>query len=420
MNDNNYFDTLNEKIESEELVVCIVGMGYIGKSLLHSILNFTKKVNVNVYDINKRKVLKDLSQIYGQEIFNRTVISDSPNIIKNSDVIVICVPTPLYENSQNPNLEYIEKAVIDINDNCKLGSLIIVESTVYPGFTENYFGKKLAESGKKIGHNLFLCYSSERINPGGKEDIREIPKVVGGYSPYCLNVGSRFYEKFTIDTVKCKSIIEAELSKLLENTYRFINISFINEFAEQCYSLGANPWNVIKIASTKPFGFQKFLPGPGIGGHCIPVDPFYLKYSLKDTDIDSKFIDTAHLINNNNLYKIVERIRNNYFDKYREEITNILIVGVTYKENVADIRESTAIGLIKILNNYNYNIDYYDPFIKKMDIDKKVYISKFPNKEFYNYYDVIIIHTPHSNLNYKDILESTAEIIDLRNKMDVT
>jgi UDP-N-acetyl-D-glucosamine dehydrogenase len=424
----NYFKHLNNLISKKKAVIGVIGLGYVGLPL--SILFVNKGFKICGFDIDKAKIKKIFSNIsYIDRIENKLIkklnysgkFSHNFKNISLCDVIVICVPTPLKNN--NPYTNYIKSTYKYIEKFLKPGQVIILESTSYPGTTNELIVKKI-EKEFKIGKNFFVGFSSERINPGFNENsIHKVPKVVSGQTKECLKIINNFYSNFFSTIVRCKSIEIAEFSKLLENIYRAVNISFINEMKLVAQRFNLDIFDIIKVAATKPFGFKRFDPGPGTGGHCIPIDPKYLYYKSSKLGFKPKFIELAGETN----LKVLKNIASLTFKNLRErKISNnkakILILGIAYKKNIDDLRESAALNLINILKKKIKNIDFSDPYIKSFiktrtsKIDKK---SIKISAKILRKYDLTILMTDHDNFDYKVIYKNSNFIIDTRGKFQL-
>ena len=424
----NYFKHLNNLISKKKAVIGVIGLGYVGLPL--SILFVNKGFKICGFDIDKAKIKKIFSNIsYIDRIDNKFIkklnysgkFSHNFKNISLCDVIVICVPTPLKNN--NPYTNYIKNTYKFIEKFLKPGQVIILESTSYPGTTNELIVKKI-EKEFKIGKNFFVGFSSERINPGFNENsIHKVPKVVSGQTKKCLKIINNFYSNFFSTIVRCKSIEIAEFSKLLENIYRAVNISFINEMKLVAQRFNLDIFDIIKVAATKPFGFKRFDPGPGTGGHCIPIDPKYLYYKSSKLGFKPKFIELAGETN----LKVLKNIASLTFKNLRErKISNnkakILILGIAYKKNIDDLRESAALNLINILKKKIKNIDFSDPYIKSFiktrtsKIDKK---SIKISAKILRKYDLTILMTDHDNFDYKVIYKNSNFIIDTRGKFQL-
>jgi UDP-N-acetyl-D-glucosamine dehydrogenase len=416
------YKILYSKIKKKKFSVCIIGLGYVGLPLS---LQFSKKVKVVGVDIDKNKInLLEKNISYIDRISNKQIYLSKNNfdatnnfaVVNTSDVIVIAVPTPLKNN--HPDLSFLKKTIKEIKSYLKPGQLIILESTSYPTTTRNEIVNKL-KNNFKIGKNFFISFSSERINPGFNENkIHLVPKVVSGFSRNCSNLSSLFYSKFFKKIVVASSLEVAEFSKIQENIYRAVNIALVNEMKVLADKMNINFFDVIDIAGTKPYGFQKFYPGPGIGGHCIPIDPLYLAWLAKKYNIKTEFIKLSAIVNNNTTKKI---IKNSilFLRKLRKEKTKVLILGLSYKKNIDDLRESPSLKIIKGLTSKKVNIVFSDPYFKKIPKtrDFKLNIKKIDiNFNSLKDVDLVILVSDHDKFNYKEILQFSNKIIDCRNR----
>ncbi|QWH64142.1 nucleotide sugar dehydrogenase (plasmid) [Bacillus mycoides] len=416
--------TLVEKIVNKSACIGYIGLGYVG--LPSALKCLEVGYTVRGFDKNLTKIEKlecgtsYISDIQDTEIqdalhTNRFFISTEMNYINECDVVVICVPTPLEKDSKQPDLTYIHSAVNELVKYIRKGTLIILESTTYPGTTREEILYKLEhETNFEIGTDIFVAYSPERIDPANKSfSIQDIIKIVGGVTPNCTDCAAAFYSNLIKGIHKVSSPEVAETAKLLENTYRFINIAFINEMTQICNELNINIWEVIDASGTKPFGFQKFYPGPGVGGHCIPIDPIYFKWIANNKDLATKMIDVAQEINENMPNYIIKRALQLLQDK---DGKNILMIGAAYKKNVNDARESSALDIMNGLMLEGYNVDYHDPFIEELIVDNhKVKKSIDLTTNALNKYHLIIVHTDHDCINFNLLNGVNCLILDTRN-----
>ena len=317
-------------------------------------------------------------------------------------------------------MSYIKNIALKLKNFLKQNHIIILESTTYPGTTSEFFLPIIKKSGFIPGEDIFLIYSPEREDPGNKKHgIKDIPKVVSGYSSICRKIGKSIYEKVAKKTIEVRSLEHAEMVKLYENIYRSINIGLANEMKIVCDKMKLNIFEIIEAASTKPFGFSPFYPGPGYGGHCIPIDPFYLSWKSKKFGYTPRFIELSGKINNSMPSYVKFNIKK-VLNKNKKKINKIIILGIAYKKNVDDLRESPAIQLINILQKEkNLKIDFYDPYIKEINSRNKKFKSvkyfKLNYKEL-SKYDCVVIVTDHDNLNYKEILNNSKAIVDCRGR----
>ncbi len=404
-------------------------MGYVGLPLVKTFLS--KGFEVLGFDIDKKKVemlnqgksyikhftAEELKNYLKKKKFKAT--TDFGNLAK-ADVIIICVPTPL-DSHKNPDLSYVLTTTEVISKNQRKGQLIVLESTTYPGTTEEKMLPLLEAGGLKTGEDFYLAYSPERENPGDKVYTTEkIPKVVGGVTPRCKRVAKTLYDQVVVKTVPVSSPRVAEATKLMENIFRSVNIAMVNEMKMIFDRMGIDIWEVVEAASTKPFGFMTFLPGPGYGGHCIPVDPFYLAWKAKEVDHPTKFIELAGEINTLMPYYVVTKTIEALNKKGKSvRGARILILGIAYKKDIDDQRESPALKIISLLQNKGAKVFYNDPYVPQsyghrdypgLEL-KSVALTKKILKEF----DAVIIATAHSDYDFEWIAENSSLIIDTRN-----
>ncbi len=410
---------LLHKINSKKAKIGIIGMGYVGLPLA---INFAKNKFFTTgfdNDIKKiRKLKKNISYIKHVknksliEVKNKFRFSEKLSNIKYLDIIIICLPTPLDKN-KNPDLSYIKNTLKKMKKFLTVGKLIILESSTYPGCTRSIMSEIFFKTKFKLGNNIFVGYSPEREDPNNKKyNIKNIPKICSGLTKNCSLLTSSIYKKIVNKIVSISSVEIAEFTKIYENTYRSVNIALTNELKILAYKLNIDIHNVIKAAKTKPFGFQAFYPGPGVGGHCIPIDPYYLSWVAKKNKIKTNFILHAGKTNS----KMPRWIVSESFKK--NNLKKVLIVGVAYKKDLDDTRESPAIDVIKILEKKKVIVDFFDPNVKylksrKLNKDKKSKISL--NSSMLRKYDAVYILTDHSNVDYKLILKNSKLIIDTRN-----
>jgi UDP-N-acetyl-D-glucosamine dehydrogenase len=420
----NFFEILKKKIISNKSKICIIGLGYVGLPLLSKFLK--NNFFVIGYDIDKNKInLLKKKKTYIDYIkldsadFKNFKPTFNLQEINKADVIIFCLPTPLNKNKE-PDLSFIVKSLDNIYPYLKRGQLAILESTTYPGTTEEVIVNKLSKKFF-VGENFFVGYSPEREDPGNlKFTLDNITKVVSGYSKKCLNLTDQLYSRIVKKTYRVSNLKTAEMTKLLENIYRAINIGLVNELKILSHRMGINIFEVIKAASTKPFGFQTFYPGPGLGGHCIPIDPFYLTWKAKEFDFNTKFIELAGEINSHMPNYVVNRLQE-VFNKSKLSIfgKKILILGLSYKKNIDDIRESPSLRIIKLLLEKGCKVCYSDKFFKKIphttELKKNKIKNIYLNKKNLNLFDACIIVTDHDYYNYDFIRKNSKIIIDTRN-----
>ncbi|CAM2879210.1 nucleotide sugar dehydrogenase [Paenibacillus sediminis] len=413
-------------MQTEKKRIGIVGLGYVGLPL--AIMLADKGFNVTGIDPDLQKLAKlDQGISYINDIEDdriQAVISANQfkalsdfNALKQVESIVICVPTPLTEQG-TPDLSYIQSAGEQISRILQNNQLIILESTTYPGTTREVLLPILEQSGLKAGIDFNLAYSPERIDPGNKSfTVNEIPKILSGLTQACKEKAFELYSKIYKTVVLVSSTEVAEMAKILENSYRFINISFINEMAILCDHLHLDIWEIIQAANTKPYGFQAFYPGPGIGGHCIPVDPMYLQWKAKQNHYISKFIEFSDAMNLEMVKYIVNRTEQLLVHKKPLKGANILLYGVTYKGDIADTRDSAAFLIIHELKQAGANVSYHDPYIPSITIDQETLNSVQLTDAVLAESDCLIVLTNHSALPAQQILEHTSLVFDTRHTL---
>ncbi|MCA0984939.1 nucleotide sugar dehydrogenase [Halobacillus yeomjeoni] len=403
--------------------VGVLGLGFVGLPL--SLLLYKKGFQVTGIDIDENKLkalragdsyISEVCPIQLKEAFlsGKYEVSDSMDVLKRQDIIIVCVPTPLNENNL-PDLSYLKSAGEAISQQLKSGHLIILESSTFPGTTRDIFLRILEQSGKKVGRDFHLAYSPERIDPGNEKfKVEEIPKIVSGVTPSCLTLVFEVYNNVYDSVVKVNSPEVAEITKLLENCYRYINISFINEFAMLCDKLNIDIWEVIKAASTKPYGFQPFFPGPGIGGHCIPVDPLYLKYKALQAGAPHQFIDLSQSINDSIPVYIAGQLEKIFSKPFQQ--LSVLIYGVTYKPDVKDIRGSSAIQVIEQLVKKGVDVKFHDPFVDEIVLESNVSMKGVKiTDELLGSVDCVLILTDHTVIPVDKIIKHSKNVYDTRN-----
>jgi UDP-N-acetyl-D-glucosamine dehydrogenase len=416
-------DELEKKIKDKKAKIGIIGMGYVGIPLGlefagtgFSVTGFDKD-SARVKEINSGKqVMKHIPAKSMKEFVKKNNGSSTTEFseIRDMDCLIICVPTPLDEHEQ-PDMSYIESASKEIGKNLRKGQLIVLESTTYPGTTREIVKPILEKSKLEAGEDFFLAYSPEREDPGNKEfSVSAIPKVMGGLTDNCLRLTSNLYKNIVSETVEVSSLETAEATKLMENIFRAVNIAMVNELKLILSRMGINIWEVIDAAKTKPFGFMPFYPGPGMGGHCIPIDPFYLSWKAKEYNIEAKFIELAGEINRKMTEHIAHRIgRALNDDKKSIRGSKILIVGVAYKKDIDDIRESPALRIMDLLKHKGAKITYHDPNVKNVGPLKSLDLTQ----NTINEQDAIVIITDHTNIDYKSLGKHAKLIVDTRNIM---
>ncbi len=337
--------------------------------------------------------------------------------VSELDTINICVPTPL-RKTKDPDMSFVVAACEAIAKHLKPGTLVILESTTYPGTTEELLLPTLSSTGMKVGKDFFLCFSPERVDPGNpKFQTHNIPKVVGGVTPACTRMGALFYSQALETVVPVSSTQVAEMVKLLENTFRMINIGLVNEMAMMCDRMGINIWEVIEAAGTKPFGFMPFYPGPGLGGHCIPIDPFYLSWKSRQNGIEARFIELAGYINGQMPHFIVDKIQNALNDQRKAlKGSHIHILGVAYKRDIDDVRESPALDVMHLLRTRGAIVTFSDPFVPSVRLDDEICFSA-DLMDAVRAADCSVIITDHTCVDYGSLVPQAQLIVDARNAL---
>jgi len=405
--------------------VGIVGLGYVGLPLAVEFCRAQFQViGVDIDDERLaflrqgRSYIADVASQDIQEFVNSDCLCPSADFspLREVEGISICVPTPL-RKTREPDVSYVIAAAENISRILHTGQLVILESTVYPGATESLVTPILEKSGLKAGRDFYLAFSPERIDPGNHSvQFKEIPKLVGGINEESTHRAVEFYQRVFDKVIPMTSAKEAEMAKLLENTFRAVNIGLVNELAMMAHYMGINIWEVIEAAATKPFGFMPFYPGPGWGGHCIPIDPVYLSWRAKLDGLDTEFIDYAIKINNHMPQYVVDRVANLLNEQGKPlHGSRLLILGISYKRDVADIRESPALPILTSLVQKHALVTYYDPYVPYLEYDGLVLKSQHLDKKLFSDQDCVIIITDHSCLDYKFIVEHSSLILDTRN-----
>ncbi|MCK5330810.1 MAG: nucleotide sugar dehydrogenase [Candidatus Marinimicrobia bacterium] len=423
-------ELLLSKIKNKSATIGVVGLGYVGLPLA---MEFNRSgYRVTGIDIDKTRVATlNLGENYIQDVddeFFKQQVADKRfsattdfAVIQNLDVVTICVPTPL-NKLKDPDVSYIVAVLDELVKYLHKDIFIILESTTYPGTTRDLILSRLEEeTGLQVGQDFFLCFSPERVDPGNPNyQIKNTPKVIGGITATCTGFGTELYSRVIDKVVPVSSPESAELVKLLENTFRSINIGLVNEMAIICEKLGVDVWEVIEAANTKPFGYMKFVPGPGLGGHCIPIDPHYLAWKLKSLDYKARFIELAGEINTNMPYHVVDLVSTG-LNQFKKAIngSKLLLIGIAYKKDIDDVRESPALDVLRLLENQGAEVDYYDPFVPmiKWNGDSKTSLSNISPDSIQGF-DAVVILTAHSNIDYRLIREQAQLIIDTRNTID--
>jgi UDP-N-acetyl-D-glucosamine dehydrogenase len=416
------------KIKDRTITVGILGLGYVGLPLVREFASAGLKVVG--FDIDDKKVkilnsgrsiIKHVSHSQVKKMVEAGLFSATSNMarLKKVDAILICVPTPLTRNRE-PDMQFIINSSKTIAKYLHHGQMVVIESTTYPGTTQELVAPILENSGLKAGNDFYLAYSPEREDPGNQNfTTKTIPKVVGGLTDKCRDMACKLYEAAIDRTVPVSSLETAEAAKIVENVYRCINIAMVNELKIVFDKMGIDVWEVINAAKTKPFGFNAFYPGPGLGGHCIPIDPFYLTWKARQYGMATRFIELAGEINTNMPHYVIMKIMEALNERNKSlKGSKVLVLGLAYKKDIDDLRESPSIELIELLCQKGAKVDYNDPYIPKTrkqrqhDLGMK---SKKLSAKMLAGYDVVLISTDHSNYNYDWIVKNAKLVVDTRN-----
>lgn len=431
---NDKLAELRKKIRDKTAIIGVIGLGYVGLPLAvekgkvgFTVIGFDQNLS-KVQSVNRgQNYIKDVNDEELTTLVGSLALKATADfaILKEIDVIVICVPTPL-TITRDPDISYIVNVTDEIAKHLRPGQLITLESTTYPGTTSEVILPKLESSGLRVGKDYFLAFSPERVDPGNQRyTTKNTSKVVGGITPACLAVAQTFYEQTITNVVPVSSTAIAEMTKVFENTYRAVNIALVNELMLLCDRMGIDIWEVVDAAATKPFGIQTFYPGPGVGGHCIPIDPFYLTWKAREYDFHTRFIELAGEINIQASYHVVSKTMR-ALNKQRKMVNGakVFVLGVAYKKNIDDYRESPALKIIDLFKKENAKVTYFDPFVPKI-LPHEPYtwgmtrtnLSPFNLKTA----DCVVILTDHSNVDYNHVAKHARVIIDARNATkDVT
>jgi UDP-N-acetyl-D-glucosamine dehydrogenase len=402
----------------------VLGLGYVGLPLA---MEFAKAgFSVDGLEVDPGRIrrltagesyIADIASTDVRTLIEKKRFNPSTNFsrLANADVVIICVPTPL-RKTKDPDISFIAKATEQIAKTLHRSQLIVLESTTYPGTTQELMKPLLEATGMRVGQDFFLAFSPERIDPGNKNfQLKNTPKVVGGITPVCRDLAAKLYQTIVSRVVPVSSAEAAEMVKLLENTFRLVNIGLVNEIALICDRLGLNVWEIIDAAATKPYGFMPFYPGPGLGGHCIPVDPHYLSWKLKSLNFKARFIELADEINS----RMPEFVLNKTALALNQRKkclngSNILLLGVAYKADVSDVRESPALDLIHLLGEQGAHVSFHDPFVNVIEASGVQIKGKAYSTALLASMDAVILMTPHSAFRIQDIVEHSPLLIDTR------
>ena len=416
---------LREKITARQARVGIVGLGYVGLPLA---VEFARAgFSVTGIDVSEEKTCRiNAGDSYVGDVPTAVLrplveagklrATTDFSAVRELDTINICVPTPL-RKTKDPDMSYIVSACQEIAKHFHEGMLLILESTTYPGTTDELLLPLFSDSGLQVGRDFFLCFSPERVDPGNpKYQTINIPKVVGGCTPECTEIGRLFYAQSLETVVPVSSTRVAEMVKLLENTFRMINIGLANEIALMCDRIGINVWEVIEAAATKPFGFMPFYPGPGLGGHCIPIDPFYLSWKTRQAGIEARFIELAGYINGQMPQFVVDKVQNALNDAGKPvKGSRIHVMGVAYKRDIDDLRESPALDVMLLLHRRGAILSYTDPHVPRLRTEG-LDLQSQPEEATADA-DCVVIITDHSAFDYPSLVKRAALIVDSRNAL---
>ncbi|MHC4737499.1 MAG: nucleotide sugar dehydrogenase [Planctomycetota bacterium] len=418
----------DRKIKDNKFTLGVLGLGYVGLPLVREFASSGLKVVG--FDIDEKKVralnsgrsiIKHIPHSHVKKLVKTGLFKATTNMarLKTIDAILVCVPTPLTQNRE-PDMQFIINSSKTISKYLRAGQLIVFESTTYPGTTRELVAPILQSSGLKAGKDFYLAYSPEREDPGNKDyTTKTIPKVVGGLTDKCRDMACKLYST-AIDTIVPVSSLEAaEAAKILENVYRCINIAMVNELKMVFDRMDVDIWEVIRAASTKPFGFKAFYPGPGLGGHCIPIDPFYLTWKARQYGMPTRFIELAGEINTNMPHYVITKIMEALNERRKSlKGSKVLVLGLAYKKDIDDLRESPSVELIELLRKKGANVNYNDPYIpkthKQREHDLRMTSKKLSTKMLASY-DVVLISTDHSDYDYDWIVQNSKLVVDTRN-----
>ncbi len=414
-----------QKVKTRKAEIAIIGMGYVGFPL--AVEFASAGFSVTGIDLNESKVkvinhggshIPDIDPALVSPLVKKGLLKATTDfeVLSDADMMSICVPTPL-NKTKNPDVSFILAASGEIRKRLRRGQLIVLESTTYPGTTEELIRPMLEETGLKVGKDFFLAFSPERVDPGNKVyQIRNTPKVIGACTPECLRYAEAYYSSIVEQVVGVSSTDAAEMVKLLENTFRAVNIGLVNEVALMCDVLGIDVWEVLGAAATKPFGYMPFLPGPGLGGHCIPIDPHYLSWKLKSLNYYARFIELAGEINSSMPAYVVRKVTDALNEAERSvKGSKILLLGVAYKKDIDDVRESPALDVAKLLHVKGAAVSYHDPFVQEFKLNGELLSSRELTAELVAGTDCTVITTDHSDFDYGMILANSRMIVDTRN-----
>ncbi|HUQ90557.1 MAG TPA: nucleotide sugar dehydrogenase [Bryobacteraceae bacterium] len=426
MKDSEWAEKLERKLKDRTAEVGVIGLGYVGLPLAVEYAKAGFRVTgIDVLESKVEQLNRGVSYVQDipTEVLAPLVASGKLRAttdfaaLADLDTVNIAVPTPL-RKTKDPDMSFVVSASQEVAKYAHPGMLVILESTTYPGTTAELVLPMIEKPGLRVGVEFFLCFSPERVDPGNPNfQTLNIPKVVGGITPTCTRLGAAFYSQALETVVPVSSTQVAEMVKLLENTFRMINIGLVNEMAMMCDRIGINVWEVIEAAATKPFGFMPFYPGPGLGGHCIPIDPFYLSWKTKQAGIEARFIELAGYINGQMPHFVVDKVQNALNDHSKPvRGSKIHVMGVAYKRNIDDVRESPALDIIHLLHRHGADVSYSDPFVPKLSTDGLDLTACDPLTASKTA-DCVVIVTDHSGIDYAALVEGAKLVVDTRNAL---
>jgi len=415
-----------EKLADGSACLGVIGLGYVGLPL---VVEYAKAgFSVIGFDVHEGKVESiakgesyvgdvDGAALAALVKAGKVRATTDMDALREVDSINICVPTPL-SKTRDPDISYIDAAVERIAATLQPGQLIILESTTYPGTTEEVILPRLQESGLEVGKDFFLAFSPERVDPGNASySTKNIPKVVGGITPACTEAATALYRQTLSEVVPVSSARVAETVKLLENTFRSVNIGLVNEIAQMCHKMDIDVWEVIDAAATKPFGFMPFYPGPGLGGHCIPIDPFYLSWKARASGFEARFIELAGTVNGSMPEFVVDLVSQALNDRSRPiRGSKILVVGVAYKSNIDDMRESPALDVIELLRGRGGEMVYFDPHVPNIGLEGVVRLEEL-TPDVLASFDCAVITTAHRDVDHAVLVQHCPAVVDTRNAL---
>lgn len=422
-------EELLKKIESHHARVMVIGLGYVGLPL--AVEKGNVGFSVTGVENNEERVklinqgINYIPDVNGEELrklvlAGRLSATSSFDCLNEADVIIMCVPTPLTEN-RDPDISQIVFVTEKIAGRLRRGQLVTLESTTYPGTTQEVILPRLQKNGLMVGEDFFLAYSPERVDPGNKRfKTKNIAKIVGGVTPACLEVACNFYGQTIEEVVGVSSPAASEMIKVFENTYRAVNIALVNELMFICDKMKLDVWEIINAAGTKPFGFQTFYPGPGVGGHCIPVDPYYLTWKARGYDFYSNLIELALQINIKASYFVTNKI-SKALNKKKKSLSEsrILVLGAAYKKDVDDCRESPAVKIMSILASEGAEVVYHDPYIPEVGVSPELILKSVAlTADEISLADCVVVATDHSCFDYEMIVDNAKVLVDTRNAVD--